>query len=175
LYDDGTGKTKSQSKEDVAAEEAKNSLNKYMHYFTRFDNHFKSIKFAEKTRKEAEKRMEQLQKLKGTGVQAASFLLDAVNAVIRCRRVLQWTYVYGYYLRAPAQDKDRVLFETQQQLLEQFTEGLHGMSEKPLDALLENHMRTDVISYTRLVEKYRDNVIKAILHSYESEKMQLNQ
>jgi ariadne-2 len=44
------GKFAETSNEAKAANKAKNDLEKYMHYFTRFDNHAKSIKFAEKTR-----------------------------------------------------------------------------------------------------------------------------
>jgi ariadne-1 len=68
--------------------------------------------------------MELLQSLRGAGLQEVQFLLKAVNSVIACRRVLQWTYVYGFYL--PSNSKDRVLFESHQQRLEQFTEKLHG-------------------------------------------------
>ncbi len=75
-----------------------------------FDNHAKSIKFAEKTRAETEQRMVKLQSLKGVGVQAVSFLMDAVNSIIRCRRALQWTYVYAYYLPEPKGDKVSVRF-----------------------------------------------------------------
>ncbi len=159
LYDFSTGVPKpgtKMSKEEAAAESAKNSLAKYIHYFNRFDNHQKSIKFAEKTRFEADQRMTKLQSMKGVGVQAVSFLLDAVNSIIRCRRVLQWTYVYAYYLPEPKGDRGpRVLFEAQQQKLEELTDRLHGQSEKPLDLLMNNRMRTDIISLTRSVEKYR--------------------
>lgn len=40
--------------EETKAEEARNALQKYMFYFTRYDNHDKSIKFAENTRAKAE-------------------------------------------------------------------------------------------------------------------------
>jgi len=149
-------------KEEVEAADAKTTLDKYMHYFTRFDNHHKSSNFAEKTRVETEQKMTKLQSLKGSGAQAVQFLMDSVKAVIRCRRTLQWTYVYAYYLRFPRHDRRRELFETQQQRLEQLTEKLHGLSEKPPETLIANRMRTDMISLTRLVEKYRNNVTNAV-------------
>ena len=40
--------------EEAKMQEARNALQKYMFYFTRFDNHQKSIQFAKKTRVEAE-------------------------------------------------------------------------------------------------------------------------
>lgn len=39
---------------------------------------------------------------------------------------------------------------------------LHRLSEKPLETLVESNLRTDIINYTRTVEKYRTNVITAI-------------
>lgn len=83
------------SKETRAVENAQNALKKYMHYWSRFDNHAKSIKFAEKTRRAAEERMEQLQALKGTNLLDVQFIVDSVNAVIQNKRILQWLYVYA--------------------------------------------------------------------------------
>ena len=54
------------------------------------------------------------------------------------------------------------MFETFQEQLEKFTEHLHGLSEKPLDDLKEIKLRTDVINYTRVTEKFRDNIVKAV-------------
>lgn len=93
----------------------------------------------------------------GAGLQEVQFLLDAVNSVIRCKRILQWTYVYAYY--TASEGSARALFESHQQRLEEFCEKLHEMSEKPLESLLDVTSRTDLISFTRLCEKYRENVM----------------
>jgi ariadne-1 len=77
-----TSKDKDVAAEENKIEEAKNALQKYMFYFTRFDNHDKSIKFAEQTRKKAETTMGKLQDKLGTNYQDVQFLLNAVNAVI---------------------------------------------------------------------------------------------
>jgi len=155
------------SEEEAKATAAKNELQRYMHYFTRFDNHAKSIKFAQKTLSTAEKRAEDLQKLKGAGAQAVQFLLDSTRAVIKCRRVLQWTYVYAFYLTS-TNLKDKDLFETYQAQLDEFTEKLHGMAEQPIEKMTGNDTRTKMISYTHLVEKYRDNVVTCIGMAAES-------
>jgi len=151
------------AKEALAAQAAKNDLDKYMHHFARFENHAKSIKFAEKTRAATLERMESLQSMRGAGLQEVSFLLEAVNTVIKCKRILQWTYCFGYYLEAAG--SKRALFESQQQQLEQFCDRLHEMTEKPLDSMLTQNARTDMISFTRLSEKYRVNVVDAIQSS----------
>jgi ariadne-1 len=130
-----------------------------MFYFTRFDNHDKSIRFAQETRKKAEVVMGRLQDKLGTSYQDVQFVLQAVNAVIECRRVLKWSYVFGYYLDS---ELEKVIFENHQERLEKFTEALHGLSEKPLEDLLETSVRTQIVNYTRVVERYRDNVLIAI-------------
>jgi ariadne-1 len=158
--------------EEEKAEKARNDLQRYMHYFTRYDNHQKSIKFAEKTRTQAEKRVIKLQSMKGSGLQETSFLLDAVNSVIRCKRVLQYSYVYGYYFKGSDNSSAKLLFDQQQGLLEQFTDQLHEMSEQPLINLTDSEIRVVIISKNRSVEKYRNNLIQAIsrLNEMEEEK-----
>jgi len=156
---DGTQKTSEAVQEETKAEEARNALQKYMFYFTRYDNHDKSIKFAENTRAKAEKVMAQLQDKLGTNYQDVQFVLNAVNAVISCRRVLKWTYCFGYYLEGLL---EKQIFENHQERLEKFTEDLHGLTEKPIEDLLETKVRTQIVNYTRVVEKYRANVINTI-------------
>merc|ERR1740121_1043561 len=60
------------------------------------------------------------------------FLYDALKQVCACRRVLKWTYVYGYYLEDRGAEKN--LFEHLQKNLEEKTDYLHEMLEKELDA-----------------------------------------
>ncbi|ETN99891.1 hypothetical protein RFI_37576, partial [Reticulomyxa filosa] len=51
--------------------------------------------------------------------------------IILTKRVLQWSYCFGYYLVNGTKEKD--LFETQQGLLESFADRLHETSEKRVD------------------------------------------
>lgn len=147
------------SHEEVKIQEAKNALQKYLFYFSRFDNHNKSIKFAEETRRKAEQRMGELQDKLGTNYQDVQFILNAVNAVVSCRRVLKWTYCFGYYLEG---ELEKQIFENHQERLEKFTEELHGLTEKTTEDLRDTKVRTQIVNYTRVVEKYRKNVIEAI-------------
>jgi hypothetical protein len=57
---------------------------------------------------------------------------------------------------------EKQIFENHQERLEKFTEDLHGLTEKPIDDLLETKIRTQIVNYTRVVDKYRKNVIQAI-------------
>lgn len=78
-------------------ESARNELHKYMFFFQRYDNHMKSVKFANKQLIATQQRAELLQTVAGAGLQYVAFLLDAVNTVICTKRVLAWCYVYLYY------------------------------------------------------------------------------
>ena len=151
---------KKEIEEQKAVDKAANSLQRYLHYYNRFDNHGKAAKIAQNQLAKTEARMKELQEMKGGGFMDVQFLLQAVQTVMSCRHVLQWTYAYGYYLNDKTPQK--ALFETFQEQLEKFCEHLHGLSEKPLDDLKEIKLRTDVINYTRVTEKYRENIVKAI-------------
>jgi hypothetical protein len=72
---------------------------------------------------------------------------------------LKWTYCFGYYLSGAL---EKQIFENHQERLEKFTEDLHGLTERQIDDLLETKIRTQIVNYTRVVEKYKNNVIAAI-------------
>ena len=46
-----------------------------------------------------------------------------------------------------------MIFENHQERLEKFTEALHGLSEKPLEDLQDTSVRTQIVNYTRVVER----------------------
>jgi len=161
------------SKEERESESAANVLQKYLFYYSRFDNHSKARDFAVKSLEETNKRMTELRELKGGGFNDVSFLEYAVKTVIECRRVLQWTYAMGYYL-PDGQEKN--LFEHLQEMLEKNTEYLQGLAEKPLKELQSNKMRADVNNYTRVTRKFLTNLIHGIEQglSNKSVKIQCN-
>ncbi|MES1909875.1 MAG: hypothetical protein MHM6MM_002562 [Cercozoa sp. M6MM] len=143
------------SKEEEDADRARSELQRYIFYYSRFDNHARSMRFAEKTLKETEKRMKRLQDMKGSGALDVQFLINAVATVIECRRMLRWTYTVGYYMEAgPTKD----LFETLQQNLEEYTERLHGLAEKPLEQLVSDQMRAKVIALTESISTFKGNI-----------------
>ena len=58
-----------------------------------------------------------------------------------------WTYCYGFYLEGAL---EKSIFEQHQERLEKFTEHLHGLSEMPIQELLDNKIRADIVNYTRV-------------------------
>ena len=108
-------------------ENAKHSLERYMHYFERFDAHNqarqKAMAEAVKTQNEI---LEQLSDMTKTPTSQLKFIMDAWGQIVECRRMLKWTYAYGYY--AFADDED-----TAAQQQRQFFEFLQGDAEHSLE------------------------------------------
>jgi ariadne-1 len=107
---------------------AKASLERYMHYFERWDAHNKA---RDKARQEAARTageaLEALSDLTRTPTSQLKFIMDAWAQVIECRRSLKWTYAYGYYafedeMTQPELGRQRAFFEF-----------LQGDAERSLD------------------------------------------
>jgi ariadne-1 len=84
---------------EARRERAKNSLERYMHYYERWASNQTSRQKAQADLHKAEK--EQLAKLTdifGIPETQLKFIIEAWSQIIECRRVLKWTYAYGYYL-----------------------------------------------------------------------------
>ena len=83
------------------------------------------------------------------------FLKAANEQLVECRKVLKYTYTYGYYLQ-DAEKRQR--FEYHQEMLERFTENLSELSEKPLREM----NRTEVVNQTRVVDRFMKNILKYV-------------
>ena len=161
---------------------AKEALDKYMHYFERFQNNHKSIDYARKMVHDMGKKQEVLRDMSSVSLSLdeCSFLREAAAEVVKCRRVLKWTYVHGYYLE---DEREKNLFEFMQEDLEKHTEHLHELVEVELEAYLQDakrgkgkvaHQSTDrvkkkpfleyrkeVTSYAATCRKYRRSFVDA--------------
>merc|ERR1719277_2633707 len=89
------------------------------------------MKLTVKQEGDIEKHVQTLHDNHGFEIIELQFLYDALRQVRGCRRVLKWTYVYGYYLDEVGPEKN--LFEHLQKHLEEKTDCLHEMLEKELD------------------------------------------
>ena len=77
---------------------AKHDLDRYMHFFERFNNHNRSRKFADKTMQDIQVKREVLHEVKGYRIEETDFMVKAAKCIIDSRRVLEWTYVSWRYL-----------------------------------------------------------------------------
>ena len=128
------------------AENAKSDLDRYLHYYTRYHGHSDGQKFAQKQLKLTEGRMAEFQDSdkndNNTTWADLEFLQDANEQIVKCRRVLKYTYGFAFQQfsispSAPDSSKNVIKmrkdrFEHLQLMLESFTEKLSELTEKPL-------------------------------------------
>merc|ERR1719277_25130 len=94
------------------------------------------MKLTVREEQDIEQKVQTLHDKHGFEIIELQFLFDAMKQVRACRRVLKWTYVYGYYLEEAGPVKN--LFEHLQKNLEEKTDTLHEMLEKELERLFFN-------------------------------------
>lgn len=156
--------------EEKVKQRAKISLERYTHYFERWAANNKSMK---KSFSDLQKmRTVNLDVLLAKHAQSTSqleFVLDAWTQIVECRRVLKWTYAYGYYLPEDDIAKTR-LFEYLQGVAEAALEKLHHCAEKELTEFLHDGttiefnstFREKLANLTSVTGTYFANLVKAL-------------
>lgn len=151
-------------------EMAKNSLERYTHYYERWATN-------QSSRQKALADLQQMQnihleKLSEKQCQPESqlkFIIEAWLQIVECRRVLKWTYAYGYYLPEHEHAK-RQFFEYLQGEAESGLERLHQCAEKELQGYLNadgqskdfNEFRTKLAGLTSVTRNYFENLVRAL-------------
>ncbi|KAH7670446.1 E3 ubiquitin ligase RBR family protein [Dioscorea alata] len=118
-------------------EMAKNSLERYTHYYERWATNQSSRQkaLADLHSMQSEK-LEKLSDRQSQPESQLKFITEAWLQIVECRRVLKWTYAYGYYLPEHEHAK-RQFFEYLQGEAESGLERLHQCAEKELQVYLE--------------------------------------
>ncbi|KAL4193880.1 hypothetical protein AMTRI_Chr06g179150 [Amborella trichopoda] len=151
-------------------EMAKNSLERYTHYYERWATNQSSRAKALSDLQQMQ--AVQLEKLSDKQCQPGSqlkFITEAWLQIVECRRVLKWTYAYGYYLPEQEHAK-RQFFEYLQGEAESGLERLHQCAEKELQVYLEavgpskdfNEFRTKLAGLTSVTRNYFENLVRAL-------------
>ncbi|CAA7400457.1 unnamed protein product [Spirodela intermedia] len=149
---------------------AKNYLERYTHYYERWAANQSS----------RQKALSDLQNLKAVQLEKLSysqsqpesqleFIIEAWLQIVECRRVLKWTYAYGYYLPDTEYAK-RNFFEYLQGEAESGLERLHWCAEKELQVFIEaegpskdfNDFRTKLAGLTSVARNFFENLIRAL-------------
>ncbi|QCD87292.1 ariadne-1 [Vigna unguiculata] len=97
------------------------------------------------------------------------FITEAWLQIIECRRVLKWTYAYGFYLPEHEHAKKQ-FFEYLQGEAESGLERLHQCAEKELQPFLcadepsreFNDFRTKLAGLTSVTRNYFENLVRAL-------------
>ncbi|KAG8380336.1 hypothetical protein BUALT_Bualt06G0005000 [Buddleja alternifolia] len=151
-------------------EMAKNSLERYTHYYERWATN-------QTSRQRAVENLHQMQtvhleKLSDKQCQPESqlkFIIDAWLQIVECRRVLKWTYAYGYYLPEHEKTKKQ-FFEYLQGDAESGLERLHQCAEKEFQVYLNsegpskefNEFRTKLAGLTSVTKNFFENLVRAL-------------
>lgn len=151
-------------------EMAKNSLERYTHYYERWATN-------QSSRQKALADLQQMQsvhleKLSDKQCQPESqlkFITEAWLQIVECRRVLKWTYAYGYYLPEREHAK-RQFFEYLQGEAESGLERLHQCAEKELQTYLNgegpskdfDEFRMKLAGLTSVTRNYFENLVRAL-------------
>jgi len=139
-------------KTDDEATRLKNESDRVLHYFNRFFNHDVLNKHAEKLKREIVTKMDAYREIHN---QNPDFMMEAVDLLIECRRILKYTYAYGFYLEeGPA----KVFFEYLQANAEGITERLTETINTPANTMNAEDLKNRI----RVTKKYVNNLVKGI-------------
>ncbi|KAG8048118.1 hypothetical protein GUJ93_ZPchr0008g13677 [Zizania palustris] len=161
---------------EARRERAKNSLERYMHYYERWASNQTSRQKAQADLQKAEKEQVSIYIICfGIPETQLKFIIEAWSQIIECRRVLKWTYAYGYYLD---DDVKSDFFEYLQGEAESGLERLHQCAEKELQAFLpplrvDNNeptpsltefgdFRVKLAGLTSVTRNYFENLVQAL-------------
>jgi len=150
--------------DDEKAADAKTELEAYMFYFHRYESHRNAMKIADEQRRNCAKKEQEILMKYDVRSADTKFLMEAIEQLLRNRRVLQYSYVYGYYLDKKSQERN--LFEYLQEDLEKHTNYLSTLFETPVDKIEDYQAfmkwKEQVTNYTRITKKFLDNFVEGV-------------
>lgn len=156
-------------------ERAKNSLEKYTHYYERWATNQQSRQKALVDLHNIQnEKLEELSKTQCQPESQLKFIIDAMLQVVECRRVLKWTYAYGYYL-SDLEKAKKQFFEYLQGEAEAGLERLHQCAEKELQVYLEAEapmvefvdFRIKLAGLTSVTRNYFEHLVQALERGLE--------
>ena len=149
-----------QSPDGKKKDSSRQALERYLHYYTRYTNHDKSLKLETDNRKKMEQKIREMEQLGDNTWMDCQYLSEANEALHNCRYTLKFTYVYAFYL--PREETHRLNFETQQAELENQTEKLSEMLERKV----EDIDRMEVVHCYKMAEKRQVNLMELVAAHY---------
>ncbi|KAK1381778.1 RBR-type E3 ubiquitin transferase [Heracleum sosnowskyi] len=155
----------------IVRKKAKKYSKRYAHYYERWDANHHSRDRALADRHELRtKKLRQLEEKLCQTTARLKFIADAWEQIAECRRVLKWTYAYGYYIPKKASLR-KELFEYLQGEAEVALERLHDCAENTLKQYFEpdgntdefdTKFRTKLVDLTRVTRNYFENFVKGV-------------
>ncbi|KAI6171514.1 RBR-type E3 ubiquitin transferase [Aphelenchoides bicaudatus] len=135
--------------------DARKALERYLHYFTRYENHQKSLRLEHDLLERIKERIDdKVKNHEGTWIDW-QYLYDAASLLTRCRYTLQYTYPFAFYMADEKEMSRKELFEYQQALLEKEVEELSWKVERA-----ESTDRGDLETQMHIAEQKRRILLK---------------
>ncbi|AES70963.2 probable E3 ubiquitin-protein ligase ARI8 [Medicago truncatula] len=162
--------TAKQDETVIRREMAKKLLEKYAHYYERWaSNNSSRQKALADLHQMQTVHMKKLSVIQCQPESQLKFITEAWLQIVECRRVLKWTYAYGYYL-AEHEHAKKQLFEYLQGVAESGLERLHQCAEKELQAFLSaeapsegfNNFRRKLAGLTSVTKNFFENLVRAL-------------
>jgi ariadne-1 len=151
-----TSEAKAEDEEAKKYLEPEESRKRLLHYYNRYFNHDVLMKNVQKMLRDSEVEEKMVKYTDITG-NSPDFYLEAAELLVECRRVLKYTYVYGYYLQ---DGPGKSLFEYQQASAEGITERLSEMFHGPIEEIAAQPI--DFVNYIRVTKKYITNLVRSV-------------
>ncbi|XP_057797467.1 probable E3 ubiquitin-protein ligase ARI8 [Salvia miltiorrhiza] len=148
-------------------EKARKDLQRYTHYYERWHANEQSRKAAVKDLKtwRDDDGVSKLGEAQAEAPAQLQFVTKAWEQIAECRRVLKWSYAYGYYMEREA-PKKVALFEHSQGEAEKQLERLHHCVEKEMGEYLRRpredfqEFRVRVVDLTVVTGNYFENLVR---------------
>jgi len=145
-----------------------------MFYYHRYESHKNAMKVADDQRRTADKKGVDFQEKFDVRSADTKFLREATDQLLENRRVLCWSYVYGFYLEK-AKTTERNLFEWLQEDLEKHTNFLSTLYETPADKLDDYQKfikwKEDVTNYTRVTKRFLDHFVEGVTNGLTQDRI----
>ena len=132
------------------------ALERYLHYYTRYNNHHNSLKFEIDAKQKMEAKIKEMEALGDNTWMDCQYLNEANEALYECRYALKFTYVFAFYL--PKDSNFKVHFEMNQTELEVQTEALAELLEKDVADI----QRGEVVHSFQMAKKRLVNLMEVV-------------
>ena len=132
------------------------ALERYLHYYTRFNNHHNSLKFEIEAKGKMESKIKEMEALGDNTWMDCLYLNEANEALYECRYALKYTYVFAFYLPSDSNFRDH--FEMEQRNLEMQTEELAEHLEKEVADI----DRMEVVHCFQMAKKRLRNLLEIV-------------
>ncbi|CAI0558741.1 unnamed protein product [Linum tenue] len=145
-------------------------LKRYQHYYERWAANEKSRQIAVRDLKDVRENVVlKIGSIHGENPIQLVFLTEAWEQIVECRRVLKWTFAYGYYLPTGEAAKKQ-FFEYLQGQADTCLERLHDCAEKEMRKFVAQESCTKeyrafqvkLIDLTKLCRTYFENLVRAL-------------